>query len=564
MKYTNKNIEAGTDEFNKEKMNSLKLKIRRKIMKTRILISGLAALAFLFTLNGCGMLKKAETKSSFAGRQIFSADSNSYDSQPEEILYDMTDNQSQGRNVSYFDGTDSENNYETQVNSVDVSYNTEEILNENPISVNEDATLEQFENKLSDDGDFVQVNEEEIDPDNNISTETVKCETDVYTTVIWVPKVKYVYAGWNPYTNGRWVWTRYGWTWKSYYHWGWATHHYGRWWYSHRYGWVWSPGRRWAPAWVIWGHHGNYTGWHPISPRIRIHTKGISPIMPRLNNNGWVIVKTGDLTKNITTKTLITGTERNDIIKNTTKTITLKQDGNSFINKGPELKKDESLNKTVKKNVTGLTASEKKENNNLNREKIKTAENKSENLNKKTVTSFTNDPKKLNGTESEKNKTVKSETKTVTTNTQKQNNETKNSTKENHTKTVKENNYVTKSPVKENQIKTETKQTNTFGTNKSGNENKTVNKTEKKTSTEQKPKQEEKSRNTNTTTKSNDNVKSNKIENIIKNTEKPVKNNKSENTVKTEKTIQKVEQPPKQKTENVNSSKQKSNSKDGK
>src|SRR5437667_4135391 len=43
---------------------------------------------------------------------------------------------------------------------------------------------------------------------------------------VWRP---YVPAGWSPYTDGRWVWTAYGWTWVPYEGWGWATCHYGRW-----------------------------------------------------------------------------------------------------------------------------------------------------------------------------------------------------------------------------------------------------------------------------------------------------------------------------------------------
>lgn len=75
-----------------------------------------------------------------------------------------------------------------------------------------------------------------------------------------------VMAGWRPYTVGRWMWTRYGWYWVSAEPWGWATYHYGRWYYDEFHGWVWLPGREWAPAWVEWRTGGDVIGWAPLPP----------------------------------------------------------------------------------------------------------------------------------------------------------------------------------------------------------------------------------------------------------------------------------------------------------
>ena len=56
----------------------------------------------------------------------------------------------------------------------------------------------------------------------------------------------------KPYsTNGHWLYTNEGWVWASDYNWGWATFHYGRWFYEDGYGWMWIPGHEWAPAWVV-------------------------------------------------------------------------------------------------------------------------------------------------------------------------------------------------------------------------------------------------------------------------------------------------------------------------
>ena len=72
--------------------------------------------------------------------------------------------------------------------------------------------------------------------------------------------------GWRPYTDGEWVWTEQGWTWKSNEPFGWATYHYGRWARLSRRGWVWVPGSEWAPAWVAWRRSEQFIGWAPLPP----------------------------------------------------------------------------------------------------------------------------------------------------------------------------------------------------------------------------------------------------------------------------------------------------------
>jgi hypothetical protein len=83
----------------------------------------------------------------------------------------------------------------------------------------------------------------------------------------WRPFPHVVGAGFVPYaTNGRWVYTPRGWSFRSAYPFGWATFHYGRWMHSPRFGWIWAPGYTWAPAWVSWRRHGSYVAWAPIAP----------------------------------------------------------------------------------------------------------------------------------------------------------------------------------------------------------------------------------------------------------------------------------------------------------
>jgi len=71
---------------------------------------------------------------------------------------------------------------------------------------------------------------------------------------------------WRPYTDGGWVYTDYGWTWRSNEPFGWATYHYGRWTRLPRLGWLWVPGTEWGPAWVSWRRSDDYIGWAPLPP----------------------------------------------------------------------------------------------------------------------------------------------------------------------------------------------------------------------------------------------------------------------------------------------------------
>jgi hypothetical protein len=71
---------------------------------------------------------------------------------------------------------------------------------------------------------------------------------------------------WRPYTDGGWIYTDYGWTWRSDEPFGWATYHYGRWTRVPRLGWVWIPGTEWGPAWVSWRRSDDYVGWAALPP----------------------------------------------------------------------------------------------------------------------------------------------------------------------------------------------------------------------------------------------------------------------------------------------------------
>ena len=117
---------------------------------------------------------------------------------------------------------------------------------------------------------------------------------------VWRP---YVAAGWRPYSDGRWIWTVYGWTWVPNESWGWAPFHYGRWDYTPMLGWYWIPGNAWGPAWVSWAVGPDYVGWCPLGFRDRRVVFGNRRVerghaVPRANTAGggeaWAYVRRAD------------------------------------------------------------------------------------------------------------------------------------------------------------------------------------------------------------------------------------------------------------------------------
>lgn len=99
---------------------------------------------------------------------------------------------------------------------------------------------------------------------------------------IWYPTR--VARDWEPYRDGRWVWTRqWGWSWVDDTPWGFAPFHFGRW-VNVRGRWAWAPGRYerrpvYAPALVTWTHGwpGNAVG---PSPNRRPPRSGWKPLSP--------------------------------------------------------------------------------------------------------------------------------------------------------------------------------------------------------------------------------------------------------------------------------------------
>jgi hypothetical protein len=64
-----------------------------------------------------------------------------------------------------------------------------------------------------------------------------------------------------PYTNGRWLYTEYGWYWKGARPDSWATEHYGYWKRSAARVWSWYPGPYWLPETIEIRRTATYIGW---------------------------------------------------------------------------------------------------------------------------------------------------------------------------------------------------------------------------------------------------------------------------------------------------------------
>lgn len=107
----------------------------------------------------------------------------------------------------------------------------------------------------------------------------------------WVPGG--ISRDWQPYSNGEWIYTEYGWTWISYDPWGDDPYHYGTWAWTDLYGWVWIPGTIWAPAWVTWTYSDDYIGWAPLPPSIVVGWSGYSGTPLRLTPTWYVFVPIG-------------------------------------------------------------------------------------------------------------------------------------------------------------------------------------------------------------------------------------------------------------------------------
>lgn len=177
---------------------------------------------------------------------------------------------------------------------------------------------------LSKEGEWVEIKKSEFLQELTESTGEDLDLSDIgnSTNIIYVWRPYAVDTYWNPYINGSWVFTNFGWVWTSYYNWGWAPYNYGRWYCSNYYGWVWFPGNVWAPNYVSWRYSGNYVGWYPTCPQFRWRGRGTHVYTNHLfayNPHNWVFVNQKDFSKRITKNLIVKSDENRNLLKKSEK-----------------------------------------------------------------------------------------------------------------------------------------------------------------------------------------------------------------------------------------------------
>jgi hypothetical protein len=95
------------------------------------------------------------------------------------------------------------------------------------------------------------------------------------------------YPAYVPYTNGRWVYSDYGWYFRAATPCEEITHHYGRWAFVPSEGWIWIPGSVWAPAWVSWEDNDDYVAWTPCTPGITFAAEYFN--IPYYPENNYIV-----------------------------------------------------------------------------------------------------------------------------------------------------------------------------------------------------------------------------------------------------------------------------------
>lgn len=128
---------------------------------------------------------------------------------------------------------------------------------------------------------------------------------------VFVPAVRVTGPNFRPYSRGNWEYTEWGWTFVSHQPFGWATAHYGRWFYDSRLGWAWVPGTQWSPAWVTWRTGGGYVGWAPMPPGAT-YTSSYN-----VYSTGWVFVGYNNFGADVIYPVMIRGSRYDDCYRRT-------------------------------------------------------------------------------------------------------------------------------------------------------------------------------------------------------------------------------------------------------
>ena len=214
---------------------------------------------------------------------------------------------------------------------------------ENLLDSNE--TYKQRFDSLAKDGEWIKASKADFIKDLTEETgEDLESYYPATGEVIYIWRPYCANGFWNPYYNGSWVFSSYGWTWCSDYSWGWGPYNYGRWHFSNYYGWVWLPGRVWACNWVTWRCNNYYVGWYPTCPRVywRHHNNFYTNKKYASVPIHWIFLGKKDFTKKVDDNTIVKADKNAEILKNTVKVTTALYDDDptapKFKYAGPDVK----------------------------------------------------------------------------------------------------------------------------------------------------------------------------------------------------------------------------------
>ena len=146
---------------------------------------------------------------------------------------------------------------------------------------------------------------------------------------VWQPRE--YNRGWNPYSDGHWIYTDMGWAWVSDYEWGALPYHYGTWVVDANAGWVWIPGTVWAPAWVVFRTTPDYIGWAPVPPGFSV---GMSIDMG--GPSSFIYVSSGNFLAPRLRGSIIPMERARGFMNNTTVVNNIVIQNNVVINRGPD------------------------------------------------------------------------------------------------------------------------------------------------------------------------------------------------------------------------------------
>ena len=103
----------------------------------------------------------------------------------------------------------------------------------------------------------------------------------------------------KPYTNGRWIYTEYGWCWKGNEPHSWATEHYGYWKRGANKVWSWYPTPEWLPQIVEIRATSTHIGWR--AAEVDVEGNFVEPAADRFaKTDEWTVVSLAQFTGPIT------------------------------------------------------------------------------------------------------------------------------------------------------------------------------------------------------------------------------------------------------------------------